>query len=259
MVFENFFAYSSMIEEKGLDIGFELYGMGHLIWLVSILIVTVIIGNIYKNSSYLQKEKIKRFFAVAILLSEILKDIVLAIAGADMIGYLPMHLCSFAILGMMAHSYGHWQEVTGQLMAYAFFPGAIAALLFCNWTEYPFLNYMCIHSFAFHGWIVCYFVMLYRAAEIRPSYSGLWKTVAAMLLASIPVYFFNIAFDTNYLFLNEASEGSPLVIVWNLFGTRFGEIGYLIGAALLVIIVFHILYVAYKLLSKIFREKGKTR
>ena len=32
MVFENFFAYSSMIEEKGLDIGFELYGVGHFRW-----------------------------------------------------------------------------------------------------------------------------------------------------------------------------------------------------------------------------------
>ena len=61
----------------------------------------------------------------------------------------------------------------GQMFAFAFFPGALAALLFCNWTCYPFWNFMNIHSFVFHGWIVCYFVMRYRGGEIRPHYRGL--------------------------------------------------------------------------------------
>ena len=67
-----------------------------------------------------------------------------------------------------------------------------------------------------------------------------------MFIVAIPVY----------LFLNEASEGSPLVIVWDIFGTRLGAPGYLTGIVLMVLIIFHILYMLYKLLDII---RGKKR
>lgn len=257
MNLDYFFIYSELIEKKNLDIGFDLYGMGHLIWLAVILAAAIAVSAAYVKADKKVRAKTKRIFAIAILISEILKDTILAIAGANMIEYLPLHLCSFTILAMLVHSYSHYQQVTGQLFAYALFPGATAALLFCNWTEYPFLNYMNIHSFLFHGWIVIYFVMLYRSREIKPSYRGLWMTVLTMLIVSVPVYIFNLIFDTNYLFLNEASEGSPLVIIWELFGTRFGAPGYLAGIVIMVLIVFHILYVVYKLLNAIgVRKRG---
>ena len=72
---------------------------------------------------------------------------------------------------------------------------------------------------------------------------------------AFPIIAFNLAFDQNYLFLNEASEGSPLVPVWDIFGTRFGLPGYIVGVLLLVIVVFHILYVVYKLLANVQRKK----
>lgn len=77
-----------------------------------------------------------------------------------------------------------------------------------------------------------------------------------MFIVAIPVYIFNLIFDTNYLFLNEASEGSPLVIVWDIFGTRLGGAGYLTGIVLMVLIIFHILYMLYKLLDIIRDKKG---
>lgn len=249
MNLENFFIYSELIKERRLDIGFNLYDAGHLAWLFIVAVSAVIASNFYKRTAPERKTKIKKIFAAALLISEILKDITLLVQGADMLDYLPLHLCSFTILVMMLHSYGRWQRLTGQFFAYALFPGAAAALLFCNWTEYPYFSYMNIHSFLFHGWIVIYFIMLYRSREIRPSYKGLWNTVLAMVTVSVPVYLFNLAFSTNYLFLNEASDGSPLVIVWELFGTRFGAAGYLTGVVLMALVVFHILYAVYRLLD----------
>lgn len=252
----NFFIYSEQIEERGLDIGFNLYSAGHLVWLAAILAAALIASQLYKKATVRGRIKTKKVFAVAILVSEILKDTVLAVLGANMIEYLPLHLCSFTILIMLLHSYGHWQNITAQLLAYAMFPGAVAALLFCNWTEYPFFNYMNIHSFLFHGWIVIYFFMIYAGREITPNYRGLWKSAGIMFIVAIPVYIFNLIFDTNYLFLNEASEGSPLVIVWDIFGSRLGAPGYLTGIVLMVLIIFHILYMLYKLLDII---RGKKR
>ena len=97
--------------------------------------------------------------------------------------------------------------------------------------------------------------MLYRAGEIKPIYSGIWKSIGVVLPVAFPIIAFNLAFDQNYLFLNEASEGSPLVPVWNIFGTSFGLPGYIIGVLLLVIVVFHVLYVVYRLLAKMQTKK----
>ena len=112
MTFENFFIYSALIEERQLDIGFELYGTGHLVWLAAIFASALIAASMYKKAGEERKIKIKKFFAAALLVSEILKDTELAVQGANMLDYMPLHLCSITILVMMLHSYGRWQNVT---------------------------------------------------------------------------------------------------------------------------------------------------
>ena len=250
MSFEYFFVYTKLIEERQLDIGFDLYSIGHLIWLAALLIAGILISNRYKREDSEKQVKIRKAFAVTLLASEILKDAIIIIVGAPIIEYLPLHLCSFAIFALLYDAYGKRRDISTQMIAYAFFPGATAALLFCNWTEYPFLNYMCIHSFLFHGFIVFYFLMLYRNGEIKPNYGGIWKTMKIIGIIAPFVIAFNLITGQNYLFLNEASPGSPLIPVWNLFGTAWGLPGYIVGVVLLVIIVFHILYGVYKLLEK---------
>ena len=43
--------------------------------------------------------------------------------------------------------------------------------------------------------------------------------------------------------------------VWNIFGTRFGQAGYLAGVVLLVVVIFHILYLVYMVMDKIKTRK----
>jgi uncharacterized membrane protein YwaF len=109
---------------------------------------------------------------------------------------------------------------------------------------------MNIHSFVFHAWIVFYMVMRYRNGEYRPTYRGLWMTVGIVLVLVPGLFWFNLNNETNFLFLNEASEGSPLVPIWNLLGTRFGYPGYLAGCVALVVTVFHGLYLLYSILGR---------
>lgn len=271
MNFQYFFTNKLEIQEQGLEIGFDLYSAGHLIWLAVLLVLAVLISNYYKNLDghgsvkirsnavvspgdarigQLRQRRMLKFFAVALAVSEIIKDLVLYFTGFWHAEYLPFHLCGLAIFALLADAFLENQKITGQLISYAFMPGAVSALLFCNWTEYPFLNFMNIHSFVFHGWIVFYLVMRYRNGEIRPNYKGLWLTFLMVLLLVAPLFWFNLNFDTNFLFLNEASEGSPLVPIWNLLGTKYGYPGYFAGCAVLVIVVFHGLYLLYSLLGK---------
>ena len=243
------------MEEKGIYLGFDLYSPKHLIWLAAIAAAVWLVSGWYKGlndrkDGGRKQRRARGIFAAAIVLSEIYKDSVLMMTGNFRADYLPFHLCSFAIFAMAADAFVEKQRVTGQLIAYAFMPGALMALLFCNWTEYPFWNFMNIHSFLFHGWIVCYGVMELRGGRIKPSYRGIWQTAGLLGALAVPLFWFNRAFGTNFMFLNEASEGSPLVILWEIFGTKYGHPGYLAAAAVLVIAVFHVLWLGYRLLGR---------
>ena len=79
-------------------------------------------------------------------------------------------------------------------------------------------------------------------------------TFGMVLLLVPPLFLFNLKFDTNFLFLNEASEGSPLVPIWNLLGTRFGYPGYFAGCSVLIITVFHALWLLYAAIGKLRRR-----
>ena len=254
-----FWINTKQIEEQGLEIGFSTYGPGHLVWLAAIAIFCALASWKYKEFDDAKRRKMRRFFAIALILMEVYRDSVLYWTGNFRVDYLPLHLCSYAILGLLLDAF--WPEkrigqIAGQLIAYAFMPGALSALLFCNWTEYPFLNYMCIHSFVFHGWIVCYMVMRYRAGELVPVYRGVWQSLLFLVLLMGPLFAFNRAFGTNFMFLNEASEGSPLVPLWNMFGRAYGYPGYLTAMIVLAALVFHILWLGYFLAGK-GRVKGR--
>lgn len=250
MTLKYFFWHNSDLAELNQETGFDLYSMGHLIWLVAIAAATWYFSGIYKKQDSIHRKQIKRFFAIFLLAIEVLKDIYLCLTGNFSAEYLPFHLCSIAIFVILIDAFIEKQQISRQLIAYAFMPGAVSALLFCNWTEYPFLNYMNIHSFIFHGWIVCYMVMIYRGKELGPIYKGIWQTALFIGVTAPPLFLFNSIFGTNFMFLNVASEGSPLVPLWNLFGEEYGYPGYLTAYAILAVAVFHVLWLFYFLMEK---------
>ena len=255
MDFQYFFWHKTDFAAAGLEKGFQLYSAGHILWILAIAAGCWLMSGIYKKSDTKRRRKIRRFFAVALALSEIYKDGVLWITGNFNAEYLPFHLCGLAIFAILIDAFMENQQITGELIAYAFMPGAVCALLFCNWTEYPFLNFMNLHSFLFHGWIVCYMAMRYRGGEIRPSLKGLWQTAAFVAAAAPVLFLFNRSQGTNFMFLNEASEGSPLVALWDLFGEKYGYPGYLTAYGVLAIAVFHALWLGYSLLEKGFNKR----
>ena len=113
---------------------------------------------------------------------------------------------------------------------------------------------MCIHSFVYHALIVAYAVMIFASREVIPNYRGLWKTLIAVLISIGPVYCINLLFaehNPNFMFLMEASPGSPLVPVWNLTGPTW----YIPGCLLMIAIVFHVLYGVYWCIEKWRKDK----
>ena len=256
MSFENFWLYTEKALEENYDVGFELYSKGHLLWLLALAIGALIIIPVYLRGSHKKQEKMRKFFAAFLLVTEIIKDIIVVVIGAPITAYLPLHLCGYAIFFLLIDAYFPKQKITGQLVAYAFGPGALAALLFCSWTMLPlFWNFMTIHSFIFHGVIVTYLIMRLANGEIRPDYKGLWISVLTMAALAAPAYLVDMKTGYNYMFIYEVQRNSPLEIAWEIFGTRFGKPGYMVGAVILVTVIFHALYLIYGILG--FRRRKK--
>ena len=109
----NFFTCEYQILEQGLDIGFHLYAPGHLIWLAAIAAAAFLFSASYRIKDKNERARARKIFAALILLSEIYKDTVLIIMGAPMMQYLPLHLCSFAIFGMLIDAFAPKQQLIG--------------------------------------------------------------------------------------------------------------------------------------------------
>lgn len=256
MSFDYFWLYTEQAVSEHLNVGFELYSRGHLIWLLALAVGALISVPAYVRGSKSRQAKMKKIFALFLLISEIVKDIIVVIIGAPITAYLPLHLCGYAIFFVLVDAFFPKQKVTGQLIAYAFGPGALAALLFCSWTVLPlFWNFMTIHSFIFHGVIVTYLIMRLANGEIRPDYKGLWISVLTMAALAVPAYLVDMKTGYNYMFIYEVQRNSPLEIAWEIFGTRFGKPGYVVGAFILVTVIFHALYLIYGILG--FRRRKR--
>lgn len=239
------FFFKSTDDLEGLGLGFSLWGPGHLIWLGCIVFAVWLISSVYRRSGYSRRRLIAGFFAFFLPVSEIMKDILVASIGQFGVEYLPFHLCGISIFIILA-DYLRPNRFTPQLVMYACMPGAVAALLCCNWTSVPFFNFFCIHSFVFHAAIVVYAICRYRGREIRPEYSGIWKSTAVVYGWAIPMIAVNNRFDTNFMFLNRASEGSPLTVLVDLFGENM----YYVSFAVFVLIIWHVIYGAYRLTNR---------
>ena len=60
MNFEYFFLHEDTLIERNLDIGFELYGVGHLAWLAAITAAVIIYSSHYKKLSQGKRDKVKK-------------------------------------------------------------------------------------------------------------------------------------------------------------------------------------------------------
>lgn len=251
MSFDNFWLYTEQALSERTNVGFELFSRGHLIWLLALAIASFITVLIYLRSGNAKQLRMRKALATYLLVAEIIKDIIIVILGAPISAYLPLHLCGYAIFFLMIDAYFPKQKITGQLVAYAFGPGALMALIFCSWTMLPlFWNFMTIHSFIFHAVILTYLIMRLADGEIRPDYKGVWISLLTIGLLAIPAYLVDMKTGYNYMFIYEVQRNSPLEPIWEIFGVRWGKPGYVVGAFLLVCVIFHALYLIYGIFRK---------
>ena len=215
--------------EKG--VGFEMFDGCHLTWLAVFVAFTVICCFFYRRLKRNGRKWMRIILASAIVADEGLKLAVLLIGGNFSVNYLPLHLCSINLFLIVWHAFRPSRVLDNYLYAVCV-PGALAALLFPNWTALPPSSLMHIHSFTFHMLLVCYPVMLVAGGEVHPQARTLPGVLLLLMCLTAIAGTANAILGTNFMFLSYASKSNPLYWFEKNWGDHLW--GYVVLVPLLI-------------------------
>lgn len=242
-------------EDIPAGMGYPLFGEIHIFSsVITILIVLILINHLLKVGSR-KRMFIIKLIPVVMLLMELFKDAFLISVHRFSVAYLPLHVCSIGIFIFLLREYLPWKwakDFFGELAYVLIMPGSIAALLFPDWTiYYPVLNFMNLYSFAWHGALILYPLLLRKTGLVKPSIKHIYQPILFLLVTTPLIYAFDKHFNCNFFFVNWPVPGSPL----SYFESLLGNPGYLIGYAGLVLIILIIVYGIDLLIKTILKDE----
>jgi len=245
---EGFFAFLDDIGAPG-D-GFALMGGVHLTMLGLLALLIAALCVFYKRQDEKNRRTMIRVIAILIFTLEAAKQLTFPLIHKRYWAeQLPLHLCGLGIAIELVHAF-YPGKATREILYSLCLPGAVAALLFCNWSMFPLQNFYCLQSFLIHALHVAFPLMLLAAGELRPQVKQLWRVVIFLVIILPPVYFANTMLSTNFFFINAGSEGSPLEIFIEWAGTP----GFLLPYTGLVAVIWLFLYTPWILKDKKLKE-----
>ena len=240
-----FFTTNSNIPE---GLGFKTFDLTHILWLFAGLILWIGVCMIYGRLSERKRKIMLTVIGAYIFMQEMAKNLVLICLGEFSWGYLPFHLCGINIL-LIAFDIIKQTKIVRNFLYYFAIPGAALALLFPNWTETPVWNFFHIHSFTIHILLVLYPLLLVTTGQVETTLKAAFKGVVLLVAMAIPVYFLNLLWDTNFMFLMNPDSGNPLEFFEKLLGS------HLWGFPILLPVVIFIMYLPIFILNK--RKKSQ--
>lgn len=241
-MFDNFFKYW---DELPNDSGFTLFGAVHIGWLAVITVTICITTYHFRKLSQESKIKILKTLTLISLGLEAVKDIFLTVTGHMGVQYLPLEMCGLAIFVELAYAFTR-ADFLGEIMCIISMPGALAALLFPNWTRYPLLNFLHIDSFLLHGILVAVPILTVSSGVYLPKIKNIFK-VFIFLIIVVPIVYLTDAWQgTNFMFLDHPSKGSPFTGVYE----KWGYSGYMLVYAFTVLICIFVMYGVFYAIGK---------
>ncbi len=232
--------FFTLEEDLPEGVGFPLFGGAHILWLGIAAALAGLLCMRYRRAPEDGRRRLRHALGWAVLACELLKDVNIAAQGRFGVWFLPLHLCGLAVFFTFAHARRPGKTL-GNFLYSCCGPGALFALLTPDWTYYPPFSYHSIVGFIVHALLAAYPLMLVVGGDLRPEAKYLPRCFGILLCCAVPIYCFNRAFGTNYMFLMWPSPGSPLE--W--FASFLGVPGYLLGYLPMLAAVWLLLYLPF--------------
>ena len=191
-------------------VGFSYFGPLHLMWIATFVGFTAYLCISYRKADAIKRLKMRKWLSASIVFNEVWKVFWLVVGGNYSWGYLPLHLCSINIFLIAYHAFVKPNKMLDNFLYGVCIPGAVAALLAPTWVNLPLLNFMHLHSFTVHICLAAYPIMLVAGGDIQPDIKRVPKCLLFTACMAVPIYFVNVALDTNFMFLMSADAGNPL-------------------------------------------------
>lgn len=232
----DFFSWcTEMVEEAGLNIGFKLFGLEHILWIIAMGIMIFLVTLLYKKSNSEKRKKIRYIVAILLVLDEIIKIVCLLYNDYYHVQYLPLHLCSIGIFISLWHAIKP-NKYNFELIYCLQIAGAAIAMIMPTWTCLPPFNLMSIHSFTVHALLILYGVMLIVGKEQKHTLKGFIGAVLSIIIYALVMAVFNNIFETNFLFINHTNDNPFLELCEGIFG--YHQIGMVLAALILWALVY---------------------
>ncbi len=235
--FNYFFADASGIPS---EIAIGLFSTTHILYALAMLVMALLISFFYRNLAGRKKSSFKRNFSLFILFYELLRFLAYVQMGRFSWELLPLHLCGLSEFLIFGYAFTKNKYLKESLYALGLI-GAVMALTFADWVNFPFWHFQTIHSFTQHGFLLSFVLMLLISGELKPNPRHLPAVFMGLIIVLIPIYYLNGLLNTNFFFLAYPSPGSPLV----LFADWVGSPGYIFVVLGLLFIVWLFMYLPY--------------
>ena len=240
---KHFWTHKDNIPE---GMGYGQFSFQHLIWLLMTAALTTGFVFVYLNADAERRIILLRSVSVTLMVIEVLKMIIIAFSDVKFSDYLPLELCSFAAYFIVVDSFWIGNDVFPEMLLTMFLPGAIMAVLFPTTSTLPAVNFYTIHQFVYHGLIIAYIIARFVNGEIPLSYPGVWKSILQVIILAVVIFLIDTKFDKNFMFLRDTYGNPMLEIIWKITG---GGIAYTGGLVCFCIIMIHVFYAFFKLIS----------
>ncbi len=224
-------------------VGFSLFGGGHLLWLLGL--AAAMGGCVWWFCRMGKPRRMQRIVSLIPLVLEAARLVYLALRGYLTVYELPLHLCGLAVFLCALDAFTRWDWL-GQVLYGLCMPGAVLALLFCDWAMYPLASFVSINSFLSHGLLTLVPILGLVSGKIRPAPRKIWKPFAFLAVTVPLIYLFDWAFSANYFFLRVPAPGSPLEWMAGFLGNP----GYLLGYFVLLVLAECALFLPWGLRHK---------
>lgn len=225
-----FFVTSDNMPE---GLGFQAFGLTHILWLLAGVLLCIGACIFYKKLSASKRKLMLSVLGVCIFMEEMVKNLVLILLGEFGWGYLPFHLCGINIL-LITFDIIKQTKVVRSFLYYFAIPSAALALFFPNWTNMPVWNFFHIHSFTIHILLVIYPLLLVTTNQVSTDLKSALRGTLLLIAMAIPVYFLNLLWDTNFMFLMQPDSGNPLEMFEKLLGSHLWGFPILLPVVILV-------------------------
>lgn len=217
-------------------LGFEPFGLLHMIWIIIMIVVLVLGSWFYRSLDEKKRRYMRNTVAGLIVADEVFKQVCLLIGGNWEPQYLPLHLCSINIFLIALHAITNSKLLENFIYMFAMTTAPLA-VLFATWTRLPLGNFMHLHSFTIHILLTLYPIMLLVGRDLRRDRKMVPKCIVLFLVIVAVAYIVNITMGTNFLFIMHTESVNPLTFFENHFGSTMVAYPFSIAAGYLVLYV----------------------